>query len=928
LIWSGEATAAGRSTDPLSDLMAATPMSRLSKDRWEAVSPHLDRALEMGPEERRTWIAALRVDDPALASALDTLLKEGNAVDQEGFLQGLPPRPPMAAAAGEAMGAYTLVSVIGSGGMGQVWLARRSDGHFAGEAAVKILNADVGDEHFKREANILARLTHPHIAHLIDAGVSPEGQPYLVLEHVDGERIDGYCDKRRLGVQARLRLFLEVLAAVAHAHANLIVHRDIKPSNILVSTDGHVKLLDFGIAKLLEAEGGGVPALTLESGRALTPEYAAPEQVTAGAITTATDVYALGLILYVLLTGRHPVDASRGSAAELVKAIVEMDPPRPSVAARVTTRPSEALAYDAARRGTTPDRLHRILSGDLDTIVAKALKKRPEERYPSVTALADDVRRFLAHQPISARPDRIGYRAVKFARRNRLSVSLGSFVLLALLAGLAGTAWQARVAARERDLSLAQLERAESTNAFTSFLLGQAPGGRPVPVQEILARAERLVDKRFAADEPLAVDLLVTIASIYDTRNETDGARRTMKRAHEMSQRVADAAVRAKASCGWARAFSAEGDFAGAYRLIDKALAETTDEARFDSVVANCLLERGIVAMTEVNAADAADAGDRALRRLDRRPGAFPEIRADVLQLLAVSRRLQGDTRGANRRFAEALEQVQRIGRGETMDASILLNNWAGNMAMTNSLQALVTYGRAITILQGESPDSAPSAARINYGVQLNRLARYAEARSTFEGARADARKHGNVHLVGKTSYQIARACRKSGDLACAERALREADAALRTSLPQGHQMLAMLCREQGLLATAKGDEVAARALLAEALAIHEKVAAKQVEHIETLLDVAGWELKVGRSAEAEAHARAALAQAEALRAGMPVSAWVGLSQLLLGEVSRGRGDGPAARRFFEDALSQMTPTLGNDHPAVRQAKARLAEAP
>jgi tetratricopeptide (TPR) repeat protein len=310
-------------------------------------------------------------------------------------------------------------------------------------------------------------------------------------------------------------------------------------------------------------------------------------------------------------------------------------------------------------------------------------------------------------------------------------VSLGSFVLLALVGGLAGTAWQARVAARERDLSLAQLERAESTNAFTSFLLGQAPGGRPVPVQEILARAERLVDKRFAADEPLAVDLLVTIASIYDTRNETDGARRTMKRAHEMSQRVADAAVRAKASCGWARAFSAEGDFAGAYRLIDKALAETTDEARFDSVVANCLLERGIVAMTEVNAADAADAGDRALRRLDRRPGAFPEIRADVLQLLAVSRRLQGDTRGANRRFAEALEQVQRIGRGETMDASILLNNWAGNMAMTNSLQALVTYGRAITILQGESPDSAPSAARINYGVQLNRLARYAEARSS-----------------------------------------------------------------------------------------------------------------------------------------------------------------------------------------------------
>jgi eukaryotic-like serine/threonine-protein kinase len=905
-------------------------MPRLSKDRWEAVSPHLDRALEMGPEERRAWIAALRMDDPALASSLDTLLREEGAVDREGFLEGAsPPRPTTGAIEGQTVGAYTLVSLIGCGGMGQVWRARRSDGLFAGEAAVKILNADVGEERFRREADILARLTHPHIAHLIDAGVSPEGQPYLVLEQVDGERIDGYCDRRGLGVEARLRLFLDVLAAVAHAHANLIVHRDIKPSNVMVSTDGRVKLLDFGIAKLLEAEaGGGAPALTLESGRALTPAYAAPEQVTAGAITTATDVYALGLVLYVLLIGRHPVDAARGSAAELVKAIVDTDPPRPSVAARVTTQPREALAENAARRGTTPDRLHRILSGDLDTIVAKALKKRPEERYPSVTAFADDLRRFLAHQPISARPDRIRYRAAKFARRNRLSVSLGSFVLLALVGGLAGTAWQARVAARERDLSLAQLERAESTNAFTSFVLGQAPGGRPVPLQEILARAERLIEKRFAADEPLAVDLLVTLGDIYAMRSEPDGIRRAMKRAHETSLRVADAAVRAKAACGWARGLSAQGDFGGAYRLIDKALAETTDEARFDGVVANCLVRKGEVAMHELNAAAAADAGDRALRRLDRRPGAFPEIRADVLQLLAVSRRLHGDTHGANLRFAEALDQVRHIGRGETSDAAVLLSNWAGSVSMTNSLQALVLYGRAVAIFEGESPDSVPTPPRFNHAVQLNRLARYAEARSTLEGARTVAGKQGDVHMVGRTSYQIARACRGLGDLACAEQALREADAVLRSSLPPGHRLLAELRREQGLLADAKGDHVNARALLAEALAIHEKVAAKHVSHVETILDAASSELKLGRGVEAEAHARAGLALAESLRGGAPASAWVGLSQLLLGEVSRARGDGPTARRLFEDAVRHMTPTLGDDHPATRAATARLAGEP
>jgi eukaryotic-like serine/threonine-protein kinase len=903
-------------------------MPGLNNERWKALNPHLDRALEMDAEERDVWMAGVRAENPALAADLEALLDEGNALEREGFLAAAPPRPPVcAAAAGETLGAYTLVSLIGHGGMGQVWLARRSDGHFAGRAAVKVLNAGVGQERFKREADILARLTHAHIAHLIDAGVSPAGQPYLVLEHVDGERIDAYCDNRELGIEARLRLFLDVLAAVAHAHTNLIVHRDIKPSNVMVNTHGRVKLLDFGIAKLLEAEAGGRAALTPESGRALTPEYAAPEQVTGGVITTAIDVYALGLLLYVLLTGRHPVDAGRGSAAELLKAIVDTDAPRLSTAAHATTVPPDALAQNAARRGTTPGRLNHILGGDLDTIVAKALKKRPEERYASVTALADDLRRFLGHQPISARPDRIGYRAAKFARRNRLSVSLGSFVLLALLAGLAGTAWQARVAARERDLSLVQLERAESTNAFTSFLLSQAPSGRPVPVQELLLRAERLVEKRFAHDEPLAVELLVTLGNIYAARSESDGIQRTMKRAHDISQRVPDTAVRAIASCGWARALSWKGDFAGAHRLIDKAIAETTDEARFDSVVANCLLSKGLVAWRETNAAAATDAADRALRRLDRRPGAFPELRADLLQQLAMSRFLEGDTHVANLRFAEALEQFRRIGRAETGEAA-LLNNWAGNVATTNSLEALTMYAQAIAIFEGESPDSVPITGRLNYAAQLNRLARYAEARSTLEGVQADARKHGNIQDVGRTGYQIARACRGLGELACAEQALREADAVLRSSLPRGHRMLAELCREQGLLAAAKGDDVAARALFTEALAIHDKVAAKHVSHIETLLDLADWELRLGHRAEAEGHARAALARAEAFRAGMPVSAWVGLSQLLLGEISRARGDRPAARQLFRDAVRHMTPTLGDQHPATRTAMARLAEGP
>ncbi len=270
-------------------------MSVLSRERWQLLSPYLERAMEMAGEERSSWLASLRAEDPALAADLEGLLEERSVLSREGFLEKAAPGPwPAASLAGQTIGAYTLISLIGQGGMGNVWLARRSDGRFEGQAAVKLLNASLvgraGEERFQREGSVLARLSHPHIARLLDAGVSTSGQPYLVLDYVEGEEIDRYCDGKGLGVEARLRLFLDVLAAVAHAHANLIVHRDIKPSNVLVGTDGRVKLLDFGIAKLLEGEGGSgqATALTREGGRVLTPEYAAPEQMAgSGAVTTA-----------------------------------------------------------------------------------------------------------------------------------------------------------------------------------------------------------------------------------------------------------------------------------------------------------------------------------------------------------------------------------------------------------------------------------------------------------------------------------------------------------------------------------------------------------------------------------------------------------------------------------------------------------------
>jgi serine/threonine-protein kinase len=436
-------------------------MSTLQPDQWEAVSPYLDQALTLPESERAAWLASLRVQNRELADRIEALLAEHQALAGEGFLDRAP-LPPAAEPklAGQTIGAYTLISPVGFGGMGTVWLAERSDGRFKRRAAVKFLNLAVagpsGEERFKREGSILARLEHPNIAGLIDAGVSAEERPYLILEYVEGEHIDRYCDENRLDVSARLRLFLDVFAAVAHAHANLIVHRDLKPSNVLVRKDGEVKLLDFGIAKLLEAEQQPSPTmLTQEGGGALTPAYAAPEQVKGEPVTTATDVYALGVLLHVLLTGQHPAGAATRSPAELVKAIVETEPP-PASHALNPAKDAKAANLIAANRGTTPDKLARVLRGDLDTIITKALKKNPKERYTSVTAFADDIRRYLAHEPISARPDTFVYRTRKFLRRHWLPVAAAALVIATLSASLYEVNRE-RVISQRRFLEVRQL---------------------------------------------------------------------------------------------------------------------------------------------------------------------------------------------------------------------------------------------------------------------------------------------------------------------------------------------------------------------------------------------------------------------------------------------------------------------------------------
>jgi eukaryotic-like serine/threonine-protein kinase len=421
---------------------------------WAEVSPQLDVLLDLDSEAREARLEAIAASEPAMAARLRQLLAHLSALDDSAFMAV----PAIAAALGTAespglssprIGAYRLEREIGRGGMGSVWLAHRADGRYQGQVAIKFLQGGHFDSarqrRFTREGEILARLDHPHIARLLDAGMAAgpagaAGQPYLVLEWVDGLPIDQHCDTHGLDLRRRVRLFLDVLDAVAHAHARLILHRDLKPSNILVTALGQVKLLDFGIAKLMaDGEAGGAEAteLTALGGGFLTPQYAAPEQVHGQEVTTATDVYSLGVLLFLLLTGTHPTSAPTDTPADRLKSILETEPRRAST---------------AARQGPAPQRV-KELRGDLDTIVAKALKKAPSARYANAAALAADLRCWLQHEPVSARPDSLGYRLSRLMIRHRWATAATFAVLLALTVGGALALWSAADAREARALA-------------------------------------------------------------------------------------------------------------------------------------------------------------------------------------------------------------------------------------------------------------------------------------------------------------------------------------------------------------------------------------------------------------------------------------------------------------------------------------------
>jgi tetratricopeptide (TPR) repeat protein len=474
----------------------------------------LDTALELPADQRERWLEALPDEHSSLKPRLRALLARAARIETSDFLQTLPKISVAEASdAGDVIGPYRLLRQIGSGGMGSVWLAERHDGALKRQVALKFLRAagpnDAIAERLQRERDIVAALEHPAIARLYDAGVSTEGLPYLALEYIEGEHIDQFCRTRDLDIRARVALVLQVAHTVAYAHGKLVVHRDLKPSNVLVSADGQTHLLDFGIAKLMEDGRALETELTQMGGRALTPEYASPEQILGQPITTASDVYSLGVILYELLSDTRPYTLKRESRGALEDAIVEHDPQRPS------ERVGRSLRA-------------RALRGDLDAIVLKALKKTPEERYRTMDALAEDLARYLDGRPVLARPDSAWYRLRKFAARNRLAVGAAGIVLLAVVAGAGIALWQARVAIAER-------ARAEEVNRLMASIFTDADpygqAGKTLTAVELLDQAHRRIAASQLASAEQRLELLTLVAFTLNNFQEVERAEAIMSAA-------------------------------------------------------------------------------------------------------------------------------------------------------------------------------------------------------------------------------------------------------------------------------------------------------------------------------------------------------------------------------------------------------------
>ncbi len=760
---------------------------------------------------------------------------------------------------GRVLGAYELRFKIGEGGMSVVYLATRADDQYRKRVAIKLVPlAMASAEHrrrFRIERQILAGLDHPNIARLFDAGTTEEGLPYFVMEYIEGERIDAYCDRHRLSVGERLKLFRTVCSAVHYAHQNLVVHRDLKPSNILVTEDGVPKLLDFGIAKLLNPElmsPGPPPTLTWH--RVLTPDYASPEQVQGKAITTASDVYSLGVLLYKLLTGRLPLVLENKSPVEIERALTEEEPEKPSAAVSPagSGRPDPALAAVGHDRDVRLSELRRLLARDLDNIVLMALRKEPQRRYSSAQQLSEDLRRQMQSLPVSARGDALSYRLGKLARRYWIAVATAALVALLVVSFAAVAAIQSARVARERDQ--ARLERDKSKQAL-SFIEGifrvadpGQSGGRDLSASQIVERGAEQVLGGLQEQPEVRASIMVSLGNIHRNLGLYDRAGELLRQALEVRESTLgpEHPDIAESANDLSLLLMDRGDSGAAQPLLERAL-EIRRQAFGEEhpEVAETVNNLG---MAHQNQGDYEVAEGYLERGLELNRRVFGEEHTNValsLNNLGTLRAQQGDARAAEAAFREALEIQRRLHATPHPEVARTLGNLGFVLRARGDLEAAEEVLRESLTMQR----SLVGEVHLDVAVALNNLGMVLVGKGEHAAAEVELRRALELwlELFGKDNPRtgvgmdsLAQALAGLGAVVEAETLYRDALAVFRQTLPAVHPYVARPLTGLGRLRLETGDPRTALPLLREALEIQRQALPAghpEITALETLVD-------------------------------------------------------------------------------------------
>ncbi len=862
----------------------------MTPERWAAAQELFEAALAC-PENLRAALVNREAADRELAELVHGLLAADveehagqpllGVVSEAVAAATASPRPPL-----ERLGPYKLVRMLGEGGMGAVYLAERDDDEFLQQVAIKVVRGLLDPERvrqFRAERQILAWLEHPNIARLLDGGTTPEGLPYLVMEQVDGVPIDQHCDTERLSVEHRLALFLEVCDAVSHAHRSLIVHRDIKPSNIMVTGEGVPKLLDFGIARLALEGAPDTPAPA--QGRMLTPEYASPEVVRGEQVTTAADVYALGVLLYELMTGARPLRFATMTSAEIERVVCHVSPRLASLVATESVPHAAAPAERAGKRRLTTGQLSARLAGDLDAIIGMALHKNQRERYPSVEALSADLRRHLDRRPVQARDATWRYVAGRFISRYRWAV--GAAVLLLLVIGTAaiGFSLQATRLAQERDLTARERDTAQQVVSFlTGLFVVSDPdrnGSGPITARELLDRGAERLDTELAGQPVVQARLLGTIGTVYGSLGVYDRSAALLERGLELRR-------------------------------------STLGREHVETATA---MEELAEAYRELARLEEAETLHREALALKRRVGAAPSSVASSLNNLGLTVSERGRYDEAEPLLREAIE-IWRTHEGPTAEVvAVGLNNLASILRQRGRLDdAVPVLEQAIAIRRQRHGNGHPALAQVigHLGQVYNAKGEFAKAEPLLrEALSIRQRAYGDDHPDTLSALNnLTSLLHDQGDLSAAEPLYRAAVASVGTRLGKTHPDYAVQLNNLATLLEDERRYVDAERLYRESLEVRrlaygaEHAAVARVQH-----NLGRVLLRMGRTAEASALLRTALA---IRRRTLPAGHFeVALSLAVLGEAAAAEGRPTEGVRLLQEALEIQRVSLGSDHPAT-----------